>query len=312
MRKRMSKIANEFFPVNIIYDLFKKTGIAKRKALVLEGGAMRGVFTCGVLSVFNDRRFMPWDIIVGTSAGAINGAAYAAGQIHLSRDAYFIDLLRGDFINIKNILNKNKHVLDLDWMVKEIVLGEEALNLRTLRRRCPVIITATHIPEYEEPRTIYLNSKRDDIITSLKATAALPLLYRGFIEYDGYSLLDGGVLDPIPYAKPLEMGYKEEEIVVVLTRPKGYRKKEESFWIRKLTERYYREEKFKPFIDVLNNRFKRYNKCLDDLEKKYKGIHVIYPPKNYSVDNLSRDRAQMLTGFTQGIMAGRDYLKGIW
>jgi predicted patatin/cPLA2 family phospholipase len=107
------------------------------------------------------------------------------------------------------------------------------------------------------------------------------------------------------------MGYKEDEILVICTRPKGYRKKEESFWIKTLFELYYRDEKYKPFVDILEKRYKKYNKVLDELDKTYKNIQVIYPPKNYSVDNLSRDRAQMLTGFAQGILAGRSYFKGV-
>ena len=310
MKKRIRKLADELFPVNIIVDLFKKKkkGTGK-KALVLEGGAMRGIFTCGVLTAFHDRQFFPWEIIIGSSAGAINGASYSAGQISLSRDAYFTELLSGGFIYIRNFIHPKKHILNLDWMIKKIVMGEEPLNTKILRQNCPVIITATHVEENAPPRTIYLSTKRDDIITSLKATAALPYLYRGFVEYDGYSLLDGGILDPIPYRKMLEMGYREDEILVILTRPQGYRKKEESFWIKTLLELYYHDPKYRFLIDVLENRYKHYNKILNDLENKHPGIEIIYPPKNYKVDNLSRDRAQMLTGFTQGISAGRDFLR---
>lgn len=302
-------LTDDVFPVNLIIDLFKKRRPGRKKALVLEGGAMRGIFTCGVLTAFADREYFPWQVILGSSAGAINGAAYAAGQIHLSRDAYFTELLSGNFISLRNILRPKKHILDLDWMLKDIVLGEEPLNVRRLRRSCPVIITATHVPENEPPRTIYLDSKRDNVLTSLKATAALPFLYRGFVEYDDYNLLDGGILDPVPYKKALEMGFKESEILVVLTRQKGYRKKEESFWIKTLYELYYRKPDFRYLVDVLEYRYKKYNSILGELENEYRGIDVIYPPKNYSVDNLSRDRSQMLTGFTQGTEAGKAYLR---
>ena len=311
MPRKIEQLADDLFPVNLIIDIFKKTKKTHKKVLILEGGAMRGIFTCGVLTAFQDRGYFPWDLIIGSSAGAINGSAYAAGQIHLSRDAYFTELLSGSFISLKNILRPKKHILNLDWMIKKIVLGEEPLNVGALRRSCPVMITGTHIPENEPPRTIYLNSKRDDIITSLKATAALPYLYRGFVDYDGYQLLDGGILDPIPYKKALDMGYKEEEILVILTRQKGYRKKEESFWIKTLFELYYHDPKYRYLVDVLEFRYKRYNSILNELENFYPKIDVIYPPKNYTVDNLSRDRAQMLTGFTHGINAGRTFLRKI-
>jgi predicted patatin/cPLA2 family phospholipase len=309
MARKIESIADEVFPVNLIIDLFKKKRHHKKKVLILEGGAMRGIFTCGVLTAFHDRNYFPWQLIIGSSAGAINGSAYAAGQIHLSRDAYFTELLSGDFISLRNILRPKKHILNLDWMVKNIVLGEEPLDQLALRKSCPVFITGTHIPENEPPRTIYLSTKRDDIISSLKATAALPYLYRGFVDYDGYQLLDGGILDPIPYKKALDMGYKEDEILVIVTRQKGYRKKEESFWIKTLFELYYRDPKYHYLVDVLEFRYKKYNSILNELETNHPGIDIIYPPKNYTVDNLSRDRAQMLTGFTQGLASGKNYLK---
>ena len=304
-------LTEDVFPVNLIIDLFKKRRPSKKKILVLEGGAMRGIFTCGVLTAFFDREYFPWQMIIGSSAGAINGAAYAAGQIHLSRDAYFTELLSGNFISLRNILRPKKHILDLDWMLKDIVLGDDPLNIRALRKSCPVIITGTHIAENEPPRTIYLDSKRDNVLTALKATAALPYLYRGFVEYDDYHLLDGGILDPVPYKKALELGYREEEILVILTRQKGYRKKEESFWIKTLFELYYHDPKYRYLVDVLENRYKKYNSILSELENRHTGIDVIYPPRNDSVDNLSRDRAQMLTGFTQGLASGKTYLKKI-
>lgn len=269
---------------------------------------MRGVFLSGVLQAFTDRLYFPWKLIIGSSAGALNGAAYAAGQIHLARDAFFRELHKKDFIRISNILRPEKHILDLDWMVETIIQGEDPMNLKMLKRSCPVLITATHCGEHRPPRTVYLNTKETDIAIALKATAAIPVLYRNFIEYENLSLLDGALINPIPYKKALELGYKENEILVVLTREKGYRKQEESFWIRKLYEAYFDKPEHLPLVRSLDNRYLLYNRQLDELENRHMGIEIIYPPEDFPVNRLTTDKEKIMEGFSQGIGAAKQFL----
>lgn len=284
------------------------SGFPKKKVLVLEGGGMRGIFLTGVLQAFADRGYFPFKKILGSSAGALTGTAYAARQIYIARDAFFSELLSGNFIQLSNILRVEQHILNLDWMVETIIQGQDPLNITYLKRSIPVIITATHCSEHNPPETIYLNSKKDDILVSLKATAAIPVLYRGFVHYGDYKFLDGGLLDPVPYKKALEMGYKEDEILVVLTRKKGYRKKEESFWIRTIYESYYRDEKHRFLVQAMENRFMMYNRIIDELEHVHTGIDIIYPPDDFNVDRLSKDPRRIMEGFEQGVHAGRNFL----
>jgi predicted patatin/cPLA2 family phospholipase len=296
-------------PVERVLKLFKrKPGFPSKKVLVLEGGGMRGIFLVGVLQAFAERGYFPWKLVTGSSAGALTGAAYLAGQIYLARDAFFTRLLSGKFIHYSNIFNSNKHIIDLDWMIDTIVNGREKFNIKKLRQSCPLLMTATAVRDNLPPETIFLDSKTDDLFTALKATAALPYLYRGFVRYKEYSLLDGGLLSPVPYQKALSMGFKEKEILAVLTRPKGYRKKEESFWIRNILERYYKAPKYKHLVEVLLNRDVLYNQILDDLENKHKGIDVIYPPEDFDVQRLTQDEKKILIGFEQGISAAVTYL----
>lgn len=281
----------------------------KKKVLVLEGGGMRGIFLTGVLQSFTDRGYFPWRLIIGSSAGALTGTAYAARQIHLARDAFFTELLAGQFIKLTNILRPDKHILNLDWMVDTIIQGAEPLDVRALSRSCPVLITATDCRPDNQPRTLYLSSRKDPVATALKATAAIPVLYRGFVEYGPHHFLDGGLLDPIPYGRALEMGYDEDEITVVVTRHRGYRKREESFWVKSLYESYYRDHRYRFLVEAIGSRFHLYNRALDDLEQRHRGIDVIYPPEDFRVDRLTRDGKRIMEGFAQGVIAGREYLR---
>ncbi len=288
---------------------FKSAKTPKKKILVLEGGGMRGIFLTGVLQAFTDVDYFPWKLVIGSSAGALTGTAYAAGQIHLARDAFFTKLLTGKFINLSNIFRAHEHILNLDWMINTIINGSDPFDFTRLRRTCRVLITATNCPDYTKPETIYLDSKNDDIITALKATAAIPFLYRGFVKYGDYHLLDGGLMDPVPYQKAISLGFKEKEILVVLTRPRGYRKKEESFWIHALYENYYKDPQFQPLVKAMENRYLMYNSILDDLEHKRTDITVIYPPKDFKVDRLTQEDKKILEGFEQGVTSAKKYLK---
>jgi predicted patatin/cPLA2 family phospholipase len=292
-----------------IKEKFFGPSFPKKKVLVLEGGGMRGVFLTGVLQSFSDRGYFPWKMVIGSSSGAMIGVSYASNQIHIARDAYFDKLLKGNFIQLRNILKQKRHIINIDWFVDSVMEGDEAIDVKKLRKKCPVLITVTDCREYRPPETVYLNSKYDDVRISLKATAAIPYLYRGFVNYKNLNLLDGGVLDPVPYRKALSMGFKEKDILVVLTREKGYRKKKESFWIKALYENYYRDREYHPLVAALENRYLKYNSILDDLEEKHTGIDVIYPPHEFKVDRLTKDEKRILDGFEFGIRAGIDFLK---
>jgi len=106
------------------------------------------------------------------------------------------------------------------------------------------------------------------------------------------------------------MGFKEKDILTVLTRQKGYRKKEESFWIKTLYESYYRDEEHRLLLETLDDRYLKYNQVLDDLENKHTGIDIIYPPEDFKVNRLTVNEKKILTGFEQGISAGRQFLTG--
>ncbi len=282
--------------------------LPEKKVLILEGGGMRGIFLTGILQAFTDRNFFPWKLVIGSSAGALTGTAYMARQIHLARDAFFTKLLTGKFIHLSHILNSEKHILDLDWMINTVVKGSDPLNTARLKKEVPVIITATRVHDNRSPETVYLTSKKDDIFTALKATAAIPYLYRGFVKYNDMQLLDGGLLDPIPFARALEMGYKEEDILVITTRPRGYRKKVESFWIRSLYEAYFSESKYSYLVASMENRYKKYNRILNELEQRYTGIDVLYPPDNFEVERLTQDSRKILEGFEMGIAAATAWM----
>ncbi|MFW5958001.1 MAG: patatin-like phospholipase family protein, partial [Desulfosalsimonas sp.] len=170
-------------------------GFPPGKVLVLEGGGMRGIFLVGVLQAFLERGYSPWRLIIGTSAGALIGTAYAARQVHLARDAFFTELLTGRFIRMSNIFRPEKHVLNLDWMIDTFINDHpDSLDTKRLRNfSCPVLVAATCFYQHAPPRPVYLSTKKDYIPRALKASAAIPFLYRNFVPYKNELLMDGSV-----------------------------------------------------------------------------------------------------------------------
>ncbi|MBA3029190.1 MAG: patatin family protein [Desulfobacteraceae bacterium] len=280
----------------------------RKKALVLEGGGMRGVFLTGVLQAFTDKHYFPWEIIIGSSAGALNGALYASDQIHLARDAFFTYIPSADFINFSNVIHPDKHILDIDWIIETIINGDDPMDIKMLKKCCPVLITATDCTPYTKPKTVYLNSREDDIVTALKATAAVPYLYRGFVKYRNHQFLDGALLDPIPFKKALDLGYKEEDILVVMSHYKGYRKSQESFWVKTLYENYYKDEKYRYLVEALDQRFIGYNAIIDDLYLNHPGISILYPPEQFKLNRISHGRVKLAEGFEFGVSAAKKWL----
>lgn len=293
---------------NYIRSIFGSIPRPARKVLVLEGGGMRGVFTTGVLQAFHEHNHFPWKLILGTSAGALNGVAYVTGQIHLARDAFFTKLLEGDVIRRVNMLRFEKHVMDFEGVIKTIFSGDEPLKMHALKKACPVLITATNCRPGDKPETVYFDSRRDDVITALNATSAIPYLYRGFVQHKEYKLLDGAVLDPVPFQKALSLGYEQQDILVVATRKKGFRKKGPSFWIKTLYEQYYKLPEHSQLLQALLHQDSLYNSVYDELEQKYAGIHVIYPPESFQVERTTQDSRKILDGFELGIQAAKVFL----
>lgn len=189
-------------------------------ALVVEGGGMRGIFTAGVLDVFMEKGFDPFDIYLGVSAGACNLASHLAGQHRRNYRIYTEIMTRPQFIN-KSKFIRGGHLMDLDYLWETIDV-EDPLDVEQLfmRKKNNFIIVATAL---ETGAPVYIQPKPRNCNISLKASSAVPLLYRGFLEVDSARCVDGGVSDPIPAREAYRRGARN--IVVLRTRPAEYRKK---------------------------------------------------------------------------------------
>lgn len=260
--------------------------------LVLEGGALRGVFTCGVLDwmMDNDIRF-PY--VVGVSAGACNGASYVSGQRGRARYSNIELLDKFRYIGLKHYLKKG-NFLDFDLLFDDfpnriIPFDFDAYASAGICFEMIVSSCLTGEAEYLEEY-----SDHERLLQILKASSSMPL-FSPVCYVDGTPMLDGGVCDSIPVERCLAKGY--DKMLVILTRNTGYRKKEDGL---KLPRFFYK--KYPEMRKAINRRNQIYNRQLErveELEQQGKAI-VIRPIEPMTISRLEKNTDVLIHFYDHG------------
>lgn len=267
--------------------------INERTGLILEGGGMRGVFTCGVLDFFmdNDIRF-PYTI--GVSAGACNGLSYMSGQRGRARYSNIELLEKYDYIGLKHLFRK-RNIMDFDLLFHDFpehILPYDYEAYFNCLERYEMVTTNCITGE-----ACYFEEKKDKkrVIDIVRASSSLPFVCP--IAYvDGIPMLDGGLVDSIPLQWAIDLGYTQNN-VVVLTRNRGYRKESKD---RKVPSFLYR--RYPKVREVFGRRGEIYNAQLEMVEQMEDegSIQVIRPIKPVQVDRIERDVNKLIDLYQEG------------
>ncbi len=270
----------------------KEFTINKRAGLILEGGGMRGVFTCGVLDNLMDRGIR-FPYTVGVSAGACNGLSYLSGQRGRAKFSN-IDLLeRYHYIGLKHLLLKG-NIMDFDLLFHDFperIIPYDYARYAQTRERYEMVTTdcltgrACYFEEKDSP---------ERIIRIVKASSSLPFVCP-IAEVDGRKMLDGGIADSIPLERARALGYDNN--LVVLTRNRGYRKSDRPTPIPPL---FYR--RYPALREALHSRNRRYNEQIAHIEALEQAgeIVVIRPEEPICVGRMERDTRKLLALYEQG------------
>lgn len=266
--------------------------IDNNTALILEGGGLRGVFTCGVLDFFMDNGIR-FPFTVGVSAGACNGLSYMSGQRGRAK-ASNIDLMeKHHYVGLKYLFTQgcimDFKLLFEDFPTKIIPYDYDTYFSNSDRYVMVTTNCLTGQAEYLEER-----KSSDRVMDIVRASSSLPYVCK--ITYvDGIPMLDGGIADSIPIEYALNQGY--EKAVVVLTRQRGYRKKEGSHPITKLFYRHYPH--LQRAIAERNSKYNRTLDLIDKLEAEGKVI-VISPEKPVEVGRMETDTTKLSALYEEG------------
>lgn len=265
--------------------------------LILEGGGLRGVFTCGVLDCFMDHGIR-FPFTVGVSAGACNGLSYMSGQRGRAK-ASNIDLMeKHHYIGFRYLLTQ-RCIMDFkllfeDFPERIIPYDYDAYFSNPDRFIMVTTNCLTGKAEYLEEKS---SSKR--VMEIVRASSSLPFVSP--ITYvDGTPMLDGGISDSIPVEYAMKQGY--DKLVVILTRNKGYRKKASKMRVAKA---FYR--KYPGLQKALSERNSTYNKTMDlidHLEQEGK-IIVIRPLRPIEVGRMEKDTSKLTDLYQEGYEIAR-------
>lgn len=266
-----------------------------KAALVLEGGALRGMYTSGVLDTFLKNN-MEFECVAGVSAGALNAMSYISKQPGRSAKINLEYCDDPRYIGRKAFI-KNKGIIGYDYLFGDISENKVPFDYKSFENTNQRFIIVT--TNCEKAETEYLEkSNCNDLFKAAQASSSMPLA-SAMVEINNNHYLDGAVTTSIPVKWALEQGY--EKIVVVLTRDKTYRKPMLSNKMKKLYKLAY--HKYPKLIEKLNTMPERYNKLQDeiiDLEKEGK-IFIIRPEKEVTVSRLEKDKEKLENLYKEGI-----------
>ncbi|MGE6516465.1 patatin-like phospholipase family protein [Lysinibacillus sphaericus] len=260
-------------------------------SLILEGGTFRTLFTSGVLDAFLEHDIM-MPYVVAISAGAINACSYVSQQKERSLRVLMDYRHDKRYMGLKNFL-KEKSLFGLDFAYNVIPNQLDIFDWATYQQYDGKLLfgvtnATTGQVEYMDAREM------DRQCTMLRATCAIPILFPE-IKLNDTAYYDGGLAEPIPIQHGIERGFDKH--VLVLTRPKGYRKKldRQSKWAMRLLAKRYPN-----LVKSMEKRTDHYNASLARCEQlEEEGRAFIFRPTE-ALNSFEKDTTQMRSNYEMG------------
>ncbi len=252
-----------------------------KTALIMEGGAMRGMFTCGVMDVLMENS-ITFDGAAGISAGAVFGCNYKSGQIgrpfrynrKYCRDPRYCsirsliqtgDLYGADFCyrELPDVLDPFDRKAFADSTMEFYAGATDTETGRCVFHRCT-------------------DGGETDMLW-LRASASMPIVSMP-VRIEGRSYLDGGIADAVPYAYMEQQGYNRN--VIVLTQPRGYRKEPETIPFMRLLLR-----RIPKIREAMKCRYEMYNRQMDELDRMEaeNAALILRPPEDLRIGHTERN-----------------------
>ncbi len=270
----------------------------------MEGGAMRGVFTAGVIDVLMENN-IKFDGGVGVSAGACFGCNYKSNQPgRVARyNLAFCD--EPDYMSFRSMF-KTGDLFNVNFAYDKIPNEYDPFDYEEYKRNpMEFYIVATDI---EKGTPVYkrLDSIEGENMKWLNASAAMPIAAK-IVEIQGRKFLDGGVTDSIPLKFFIHKGYDKN--VVILTQPADYEKKSNK--LEPIIDKKYKE--YPNLIKASKIRHIRYNRSLEYIKEKEKTGEclVIQPKEKLAIGRITHDPALVLDAYMSGRVVGAENLEKV-
>jgi len=252
-----------------------------KTALIMEGGAMRGMFTCGVMDVLMENR-IAFDGAAGISAGAVFGCNFKSRQI--GRPVRYNKKYCRDsrYCSIRSLI-KTGDLYGADFCYRELPDMLDPFDRKAFAGN-PMAFYAG-ATDIETGKCVYhlCQDGGDEDMLWFRASASMPVVSRP-VRIDGHEYLDGGISDAVPYRYMENQGYDRN--VIILTQPKGYRKKPETSFLMKFFLR-----KIPKIREAMGHRHEMYNRQMDELDRMEaeNAALVIRPPEDLRIGHTEKN-----------------------
>lgn len=263
-------------------------------ALVLQGGAVRGAFTAGVIDVFmeNDVYF---SYLVGVSAGALIALNYLSRQIGRSCSLVIDSMSDRKFISKRFLITKHS-LYNFGYLFGEMAKTKLPFDFATFEKSpIKLVVGATSCLTGKD--VYFTKGETNEFFQAVAASSSLPLMSAP-VMVENVPCLDGGISAPIPFQKALDDGFKK--MIVITTRDRSYRKDVNKPQHRALLKVLY--PKYPLFIETALNYPQKYNECADQLEKIEASGQalVIRPQVPIMLKRTEKDKAALQQVYLQG------------
>lgn len=278
--------------------------------LAIEGGGMRGVVSAGMVTGLEFLGLLPaFDVIYGTSAGAINGAFFISGQAAYGTTIYYENINNSQFINLFRPLI-GESVVSLEFIFEHVIVREKILDWQKVVNSPiplkPIASSVSHV------RPVVLDGfrTRDELFSSLKASARIPVVAGPPVRVGDDTYLDGSLFASIPFRQAFEGGCTH--VLALLTRPESEEPRGANVFDRHIVPANL--SRHNPRLGpVVTERLKRYAADIDILAQESHNpgsmpyLFAIQPDKQaVSVGRLEKRRSRLVAGAQAGMQATMD------
>ena len=274
----------------------------RKKALIIEGGGSRGVFSFGVIDSFIKASYNPFDIHLGVSNGSVVQLWYLLAVSDYNLDKMLFSASR-DYVRYSNLLF-NKSIMNFEKLYQDankvFPIDFDRLQDNLAGKNFDVVGSDAGSGKPE-----YIQLSKENYINEMLATGSLPVLMKNAILLEGKRKYDGGITDPIPVQKAYEMGAKE--IVIIRTYEQAFiRKTKLENYIAAFATRSY------PNISkALKENTTTYNSALEFINNPPSDCKIlqICPPQRLSTKRATTNVNIMKADYQIGMNCGEEFLE---
>lgn len=271
-----------------------------KRALIVEGGAMRGIFAAGVLDTFIEQDHYPFDMVIGVSAGSTTSIAYLTGDQGRSHQILTDHALRPDFMSFSRYA-RGGHLCDVSWLWQSSRQDLQLNMEKYLQRGVPLWVVTTSV---RTGHPLYHQVTGDNVDEVFPASCAMPVVFRDYPKVAGEAMSDGGLGDSLPVRYAYKQG--ATDILVIRSVPRGFRQEPVRFpaMLKPLLAEHPR------LLGAALRHQRKYNDALNFIENPPDDCRVtqLCPPDDFPVSRFTRDIGKLNAGYQQGKELAKGYL----